>query len=155
MVLYLCWPIYFTNQYALTNRFSLYIWIFFNQPFYSYKWPSYPLKISQIIPILRKVFTQYYYLIYILLPSFSTISHLLQNWEKNHLQNPFNKQLVFFIFHILEQVFCFSWTKQLKKNQNWETRKIRNFFFLSRSPLFSTSKRENINKKNKKTNNTW
>ena len=67
-----------------------------------------------------------------------------QNWEKNHLQNPLNKQLVFFLFYVLKQVFCFSWIKQFKKNQNCETGKIRNFFvcFLSRSPLFSASKPE-------------
>ena len=29
--------------------------------------------------------------LYILLPSLSLVSHLLQNWEKNHLQNPLNK----------------------------------------------------------------
>ena len=29
--------------------------------------------------------------LYILLPSLSLVFHLLQNWEKNHLQNPLNK----------------------------------------------------------------
>ena len=133
MVSYLCWPIYFTDQYILpTNmlwpiNFTLCM-NFFYQPFYPYKWPSCPLKMSLTVPILRKVFTQYYYLIYILLLSLSLVSHLFQNWEKNHLQNPLNKQLVFFLFYVLKQVFCFSWIKQFKKNQNCETGKIRNFF---------------------------
>ena len=52
------WPIYV---------FSLYLWILFYQPFYPYKWPSCPLKISMTMTILKKVlpnitflFTYYY-----------------------------------------------------------------------------------------------
>ena len=76
------WPIYV---------FSLYLWILFYQPFYPYKWPSCPLKISLTLSILRKVFTQYYLLIYILLSLLFLVSHLLENWKKIHLQNPLNK----------------------------------------------------------------
>ena len=83
---------FFTNHFIHTNDSHN---IFFYQPFYLYKWLSYPLKMSLTVPILRKVFIQYYYLIYILLLSHSAVFHLLQNWDKNHLQNPLNKQLDF------------------------------------------------------------
>ena len=104
------------------------------------------------ISLLRKVFTQYYYLIYKWLPLPSTVFHLLQNLEKVTCKT-LSKQLLFFLFHVLKQVFCFFFlTKQLKKNKNWETENIRIFFFYfhSRSPLFSASKQENINRKKKK-----
>ena len=78
---YICevWSLKFEN--ALTNIFSLYVWILFYQPFYPYQWPSCPLKISRAN--LEKSLTQYYLLIYILLPYLSLVSHLLQNWKKN------------------------------------------------------------------------
>ena len=37
--------------------------------------------------------------------------------RKSHLQKPI-KATPFLSLHVLKQVFCFSWTKQLKKNRN-------------------------------------
>ena len=126
-------------------KFAFYVWIFFYQPC--------PFKISMPIPLLRKVFTQYYYLIYKWLPSPLVVSHLLQNWEKV-TNKTLSKPLLFFLFHVLRQVFFSQNNSRKMKIEKWEKSWIFFFFcFHSRSPLFSASKQENINEKNKKTNN--
>ena len=61
------WPIYFTNQYALNNIFSLYVYNFILPTILSIPMTLMSLKISLTVPILRKVlpnitflFTYYY-----------------------------------------------------------------------------------------------
>ena len=132
------WPIdlYFIHEFFLPTMSLKYLY-----PFYYWK---------KCLPNILTLFTYYY--------PHPQSSLIFFKSEKKVTCKTLSKQLVFFLFHVLKLVFLFFLNKTTQDKSKLRNGKNQEFFlfcFLSCSPLFSASKRENINGKNKKTNNTW